>query len=111
MGGSVVALDCSWKQIRPSIDSITKSTSLIPRTLPVLLAANPVSWGKIGRLSSVEALAASLAILGHFKQARGILSPFPFGEQFLELNKEPLESYANAESREELIELQRDFFD
>jgi len=111
LGASLVVLDCSWKRIDESISFIADKTSLQGRILPSLLAANPVSWGKIGRLSSVEALAASLAILGHFKQARGILSPFPFGEQFLELNKEPLESYANAESREELIELQRDFFD
>ncbi len=111
VGGSVVALDCSWKQIRPSIDSITKSTSLIPRTLPVLLAANPVSWGKPGRLSTAEAIAASLIILGRVGQAKSILNELPYGNEFLSLNEHPLEAYSRARTTEELVKIQWEFFD
>ena len=43
--------------------------------------------------------------------AQKLLRPFKWGEQFLSLNAEPLEAYANAKSSEELIELQFEFFD
>ena len=111
MGGSLVALDCSWKQIQPSIDSIINSTSLIRRTLPVLLAANPVSWGKPSRLSTAEAIAASLIILGRDSQAERVLSQLPFGDEFLTLNKHPLDAYRSAKSTEELVAVQWEFFD
>tara|TARA_B100000029_G_scaffold93465_3_gene83506 strand:+ start:21870 stop:22415 length:546 start_codon:yes stop_codon:yes gene_type:complete len=111
MGGSLVALDCSWKQIQSSIDSITESTSLIPRTLPVLLAANPVSWGKPGRLSTGEAIGASLIIFGRHSQGEMVLSQLPFGDEFLSLNKQPLEAYSLAKTTEELVALQWEFFD
>lgn len=110
LGASIVALDCSWKQIDSSLDYIEKKTKLVSKSLPLVLAANEVSWGKPGRLSTVEAFAISLWILGKEKQARDILKPFRFGDQFLELNKEPLEAYANAQSNDELEKLQWDFF-
>ena len=111
MGGSLVALDCSWKQIQPSIASISRTSNLVRRTLPVLLAANPVSWGKPGRLSTAEAIAASLIILGRNSQADMILSQLPFGDEFLALNKQPLDAYCSAQTTEELVSVQWEFFD
>ena len=111
-GASLVALDCSWKQIVQSLADIAeRSPALVGRTLPVVLAANPVSWGKPGRLSTVEALAVSLILLGRRDQAEDILRPFSFGEQFLTLNRKPLEAYEEATSNAELVELQWEFFD
>ncbi|HJM13718.1 MAG TPA: DUF367 family protein [Candidatus Thalassarchaeaceae archaeon] len=110
LGGSLVVLDCSWKRIEESLGIIERKTKLERRILPSLLAANSVSWGNVGRLSSVEALAATLAILGFMEQASIILQPFQFGEQFLELNREPLVDYANATSRKHIEELQYDYF-
>ncbi len=111
-GASLVALDCSWKQIVPSLADISeRSPALEGRTLPVVLAANPVSWGKPGRLSTVEALAVSLILLGRRGQAEDILRPFPFGEQFLTLNRKPLEAYEDANSNAELVQLQWEYFD
>ena len=110
-GGAIVALDCSWKRLEDSLESISKFTRLEGRTLPVLLAYNPVSWGKPGRLSTAEALASTLFILGRESQARTLLSCLPYGDTFLELNKLPLEAYSNANSNEELAEIQWDFFD
>ena len=92
------------------MEEIAGSTSLEGRILPALLAANPVSWGRVGRLSSVEAIAATLAILGHDDQASRVLEPFQFGQQFLDLNREPLEAYAIAESRDEVAAMQSEFF-
>ena len=110
LGGSIVVLDCSWKKIEESLDLIDGRIRLEGRILPLLLASNPVSWGKVGRLSSAEALGASLAILGLWEQARAVVEPFPFGNQFLELNKEPLEAYSEADSREVIFEIQHEFF-
>ena len=111
-GAALVALDCSWKQLQDSITRIRKtSPRLEPRTLPIVLAANPVSWGKPGRLSTAEALAVCLVLLGRMEQAKEVLSPFSWGEQFFTLNHEPLEAYRNSTTREELVSLQWEFFD
>ena len=110
-GGSIVALDCSWKRLEESLDSISKHTRLEGRTLPVLLAANPISWGKPGRLSTAEAFASSLYILGRKEQAKRVLSCLPYGDAFLELNRLPLEAYSEALTNHELAEVQWEFFD
>ena len=109
--GALVGLDCSWAQIEESVEHVMRRTRLKPRTLPLLLAANPVNWGKPGKLSTVEALAASLYLLGRVEQARNLLSKFRWGERFLELNQEPLDAYSNAKSSAELVALQFEFFD
>ena len=109
--GSLVALDCSWAQIDASVASIERRTRLTHRMLPLLLAANPVNWGKPGRLSTIEAIAATLVLAGHGIQAEHILGCVRWGNRFLELNAEPLEAYANARSSAELINLQFEFFD
>ena len=109
--GALVGLDCSWAQIEDSVDHVMRRTRLQPRMLPLLLAANPVNWGKPGKLSTVEALAASLYLMGRVEQCRGLLSKFRWGERFLELNQEPLEAYAAATSSAELVSLQFEFFD
>ena len=111
MGAAIVVLDCSWKRIDESLEEISGRTMLEGRILPALLAANPVSWGRVGRLSSVEAIAASLAILGHHGQATMVLEPFQFGQQFLDLNREPLEAYSTAGTRSEIATMQSEFFD
>ena len=110
LGAALVVLDCSWKRIEESLEQIAGRTMLEGRILPALRAANPVSWGRVGRLSSVEAIAASLVILGHHDQAYRVLEPFQFGQNFLDLNREPLEAYAAAESREEVAAMQYEFF-
>ena len=109
--GALVGLDCSWAQIESSVAHVMRRTRLQPRMLPLLLAANPVNWGKPGKLSTVEALAASLYLLGRVAQSKELLSKFRWGERFLELNKEPLEAYAEAKSSAELVSLQFEFFD
>ena len=109
--GNLVVLDCSWAHIEESVDIVSKRTRLQARMLPLLLAANPVNWGKPGRLSSAEALAASLWLLGYPEQAKTLLASFSWGEQFITLNQEPLEAYASAESSEELVRMQLEFFE
>lgn len=110
-GGSLVGLDCSWNQIEDSVQQVMKRTKLKPRMLPLLLAANPVNWGKPSKMTTAEALAASLYLIGKDEQARNLLSAFRWGDQFFILNKEPLEAYRDAKSSSELVDLQFEFFD
>jgi len=109
--GSLVGLDCSWKQIESSVNQVMRRTRLKPRMLPLFLAANPVNWGKPGKLTTIEAIAAATYLLGNKEQAKKLLSGFRWGERFLELNHEPLEAYSSAKSSIELVELQFEFFD
>ena len=73
--------------------------------------ANPVSWGKPGRLSNAEAFAVCLTIFDRWDQAREIMAPFKFGDEFFKLNELPLEAYSQAKSNMELAEVQWEFFD
>ena len=109
--GALVGLDCSWAHIESSVVSIMKKTRLKPRMLPLLLAANPVNWGKPGRMTTAEALAAALYLAGRVDEARNVLGAFRWGERFFELNQEPLDAYAHASTSSELVALQFEFFD
>jgi pre-rRNA-processing protein TSR3 len=98
----LIALDCSWAKA----DEIFARKYGNSRALPFLLAANPINYGKPFKLSTVEALASALFILGYPEMARNILSKFSWGEVFLELNKEPLHEYANAKDSTEVVKIQ-----
>jgi len=100
----LAVLDVSWKRGR-----IPRVPQGVPRALPYLLAANPVNYGKPFVLSSVEALAAALTILGRAEQARAVLAKFAWGGTFLALNQEPLEAYAAARDSSDVVEAQRLF--
>jgi pre-rRNA-processing protein TSR3 len=99
---SITALDCSWEVL----DTGAVSSWRNRRALPFLVAANPVNFGRPFRLTSVEAMAATLYILGEKEQARTILAPFRWGLRFLEVNAEPLEEYAQARNSTEVVAIQ-----
>ena len=102
---SITALDCSWEVL----DTANLSAWKGRRALPFLVAANPVNFGKPFTLTSVEAIAASLVILGEKAQAEQILSKFHWGLHFLELNAEPLSEYAAAKNSEEVLKIQSEY--
>jgi len=79
--------------------------------LPLLLAANPVNWGKPGKLTTAEALATILYLIGRREQAEEVLGAFRWGRRFFELNQEPLDAYSQASTSAELVDLQFEFFD
>jgi len=103
---SITALDYSWeKKDQPRFKKGFKTG----RCLPYLVAANPVNFGKPTKLSTAEALAACLYILGEKSKALNILSKFTWGETFITLNSEALDAYSGAESSADIIIIQNQF--
>jgi pre-rRNA-processing protein TSR3 len=98
----LAALDCSWAHA----EEVFMRFRLMERALPFLVAANPVNYGKPFKLSTVEALAGGLIILGEREQAELILSKFNWGHVFLELNRAPLQEYAAAKNSAEVVIIQ-----
>jgi pre-rRNA-processing protein TSR3 len=103
--GRLIALDCSW-------ESAQEAQFTLPgehRALPYLVAANPVNFGRPMELTTVEALAAALTILGDREHAERILAKFTWGETFLELNDEPLRRYADCEDSTAVVAIQEQY--
>lgn len=89
----LVVIDCSWKK-SDSIFYLVKRGD--HRKLPPLLAANPTNYAVPEKLSSVEAFAAALFLMGFDELAEEILSKFKWGDTFLLLNGERLKQYRGA---------------
>ena len=102
---SITVLDCSWEVL----DTSAVSTFRKHRALPFLVAANPVNFGRPWRLTSVEAFAAALIILGEPDQASVVLATQGWGTRFIELNEEPLRLYAQASDSREVIGIQEQY--
>jgi pre-rRNA-processing protein TSR3 len=100
----LVALDCSWEHAEKVLRNQVKGTS---RCLPILVAGNPVNFGKATKLTTAEALAAALHIAGFKDEAADLLSIFTWGHTFMELNLATLEGYAAAQDSAGVIEVQR----
>ncbi|MEM0128473.1 MAG: DUF367 family protein [Thermoplasmatales archaeon] len=100
----LVAVDVSWKNIEKH-----KFAGGNVRSLPFLLAANPVNYGKPYKLSTVEAVSASFYIIGKKEVALKILGKFSWGIQFINLNRNPLEDYSKAKNSEEIVEIEKSY--
>ncbi|WP_406661147.1 DUF367 family protein [Methanolobus sp. ZRKC3] len=104
----ITVLDCSWEHLEEVFPQIMRM-NLQHRALPYLVAANPVNFGRPFKLTSVEAFAAALYILGHKKQAEKVMGKFNWGHTFLELNHEPLEEYSTAKNSKEVLQIQSEY--
>jgi pre-rRNA-processing protein TSR3 len=78
-------------------------------SVPYLIAANSVNYGRPWRLNCVEALAASFYICGHEDWATEVLKPFSYGEAFLEINSQLLKRYAACSTEEEIKKAEEDW--
>ncbi|WP_435062067.1 DUF367 family protein [Halobaculum sp. EA56] len=107
VGETLVALDCSWESAGEAMFSLPGEH----RALPYLVAANPVNFGRPMQLTTVEAFAAALRILGDPEQAEAVLAKFTWGETFLELNEEPLRRYSECADSSEVVAIQREYLD
>jgi pre-rRNA-processing protein TSR3 len=107
---SVCAIDCSWERADEVLKHQRLAAQGIARRLPAMLAANPTNYAKLGKLSSVEALAGALYILNEKELAAKMMDKFKWGHTFLELNADLLDDYADAETKEQVAELEKEYF-
>jgi len=103
---TIVGIDCSWNLAN---QAFSKTFNGIKRKLPPLLAGNPVNYSKLNKLTTVEALAASLFILGFKDQSLELLDKFKWGHTFYELNQNLLDEYSKLESEEQIESVLKDY--
>lgn len=107
LGDGLAVVDCSWEKVQGAFALRSPGE---PRKLPTLLAANPVNYAKPHKLSSVEALAASLIITGFRENAIRLLGLFKWGDTFLTLNDQPLQAYSTVDTPAGMLEAEAQFF-
>ena len=83
--GGIVGVDCSWNRASETFSRL-RLMGLEPRSLPLVTPANPVNSGKVGKLTTAEAIASALLICGRPEQAQKVMSVFKWGPAFLKLN-------------------------
>jgi len=103
---SIVGIDCSWNLIDKAF---SKKFNGIKRKLPPLLAGNPVNYSKLNKLTTVEALSASLFIMGFKEQSLELLNKFKWGHTFYELNQNLLDEYSKLENENQIELILKDF--
>jgi len=99
---SITGIDCSWNLVTSAFQ---KPFTGISRKLPPLLAGNPMNYSKLNKLSTVEALAAAVYILGEYDLTHTLLQKFKWGHTFFELNKNILQDYSKAQSESEIFKI------
>ncbi len=103
---SIVGIDCSWNL---ADQAFSKKFNGIKRKLPPLLAGNPVNYSKLNKLTTVEALSASLFILGFPEQSLALLDKFKWGHTFYDLNRNLLDEYSKLENEEQIESILKDY--
>lgn len=103
---TIVGIDCSWNLVD---SAFSKNFNGIKRKLPPLLAGNPVNYSKLNKLTTAEALSASLFILGFKEQALQLLDKFKWGHTFYELNQNLLDEYSKLENEEQIESILKDY--
>lgn len=103
---SITGIDCSWNLANKAF---TTNFSGIHRKLPPLFAGNPVNYSKLNVLTTVEALAAAVFILGNKDLCLQLLDKFKWGHTFFELNKNLLEDYSKLDSDEQIPSILKEY--
>lgn len=126
--GSIVGIDCSWRLAqREFADAAHKGTDgrggrgnkpdavanyiahqKTARSLPPLLAGNSVNYAKVGMLTTAEAIAAALFIMGYEEQGHLILGRFKWGHTFFDLNCNLLVDYAKMTDQSDVARIAAD---
>jgi pre-rRNA-processing protein TSR3 len=109
--GGVIVVDCSWNRLsdrgRFEPGTVPGAGGAAHRRLPWLLAANPQHYGRLAELNTVEALAATLHLLGEAPRARALLEGFSGGPGFFTINAEALAAYSAATNADEVRAAER----
>jgi pre-rRNA-processing protein TSR3 len=103
----ILAVDCSWKNAESCFNLLDIKNNA--RALPFVIAVNPVNYGKPFKLTTLEAFATVLYILGEVEHAEDILKLYKWGPHFLKINKKPLDDYSKAENSREIIEIMKEY--
>lgn len=103
----LVALDISWKNAIERFNNIRWSQSR-RRALPFLISSNPTNYGKPYKMSTVEAFASSLYLLGFKDKARELLNKFKWSKAFYSLNVQYLDKYEECLSHEEVVKAEKE---
>ena len=103
---TIVGIDCSWNLVD---QAFSKNFAGIKRKLPPLLAGNPVNYSKLNKLTTAEALAASLFILGSKEQSLQLLDKFKWGHTFYELNQNILDDYSKLDTEDQIESILKDY--
>jgi pre-rRNA-processing protein TSR3 len=103
---TVIGIDCSWNL---ADHAFSKEFAGIKRKLPPLLAGNPVNYSKLNKLTTVEAISASLFILGFKEQSMELLNKFKWGHTFYDLNYNLLEEYSKLENESQIESILKDY--
>jgi len=106
LSNSITAIDCSWNL---ADKAFATKFSGIHRKLPPLFAGNPVNYSKLNKLTTVEAIAATVFILGNKDLSLKLLDKFKWGHTFFELNQNLLEDYSKLKSEDEIIPLLKEY--
>ncbi len=104
----LVGIDCSWNNIEGGKKAFIKGKG---RILPFLVPSNPTNYGKPTKLSTLEAMAAALYILGSENQCFELLNLVNWGNEFFKINQSYLNSYAKAQNSKEIIQIQSEIID
>lgn len=101
----LAVIDVSWEEGLEVLKRL--STYRRPqRILPLLFAGNPINYAVAAKLSSLEAVAATLYITGFKELSLKILSIIKWGRTFYELNRDLLERYSKCASVDDVIKVQ-----
>ena len=102
----ICVIDCSWAKFEEMHLDLHKIET---RSLPFMVAVNPVNFGKAYKLSCSEAFAACLYLGGFEKEARFIMDHFKWGEHFFKVNEELFNKYKGIKSQDELKQIQEKY--
>ena len=103
----LVVMDLTWT----NIDDFPRPKGMNERSLPFLIASNPVNWGRAMELNSAEAVLASLIILGDEEQADPFIKKFNWGPEFIRINGEMLSEYAKAKDSTDVVRIQNEYLE
>jgi len=104
----ILAVDCSWKNAENCFDYLDKRCH--SRSLPYVIAANPINYGKPFKLTTLEAFTVAVYILDEVEMAKDMLDLYKWGPHFLDLNNEPLEDYRKAKNSSEVIQMMKQYY-
>ena len=95
----ICVIDCSWAKFNELHLNLNKIET---RSLPFMVASNPVNFGKAYKLTCAEAFAACLFLGGFQKESYFIMDHFIWGPGFFKINYELFNKYMNAKTPDEI---------